>query len=116
MTPVAPAPLPVQPALEELDRLIREQQRDDTPFARPGRMDVSLDAFPSPDVPRGRLSASDPRHGTLHCAKVLLCKCVKCRRASADYQREYNRRKGTKTRFVCACCGSTDVRRERVGS
>ena len=99
--------------MTELERLIADQEHD----ARFGDRVFSLshDAWPSgPDLPQARLRVTDPRHGTLYGAKVLKCKCARCRAASAAYQREYNRRRGTKTRFVCACCGSTDVRRERI--
>jgi hypothetical protein len=101
--------------VSELTDLITSQEKDDTHRV----YSLSLDAFPSgADVvhlrPRG--IASDPRHGTLSMAKRYGCKCEKCREASAKYQREYNRRRGTKTQFVCACCGSTDIKREKRGA
>lgn len=101
----------------EIDRLVDDQARD----ARSFRVhSLSVDAFPSgADVvyqPR-RLTAHDDRHGTLSMSKRYGCTCAKCRAASAAYQRDYNRRRGTaKTRFVCACCGSTDVRREAIAA
>ena len=97
--------------MTELETLIAEQAKDDTYRVH----SISVDAWHSGvDTPRPRLRAHDSRHGTLYCAKVLHCKCKKCREASAKYQREYNRRHRT-TRYVCACCGSDDIRREKVG-
>ena len=96
--------------MNELETLIAEQAKDDTYRV----YSLSHDAWPSgPDAPRPRQLVTDPRHGTLSMAKRYGCTCAKCRAASAAYQRDYNRRKGTKIYFVCACCGSTDVRRQR---
>jgi len=95
-----------------LDKLIAEQAKDDTYHVH----SLSLDAFPSgADVVqvRRKLKLAATPHGTLTGAKVFKCKCEKCRAASAAYQRAYNRRHRT-TRYVCACCGSDDVRRERL--
>lgn len=100
--------------MSELAALIAEQEKDDTYCV----YSISVDAWPSgaDAVHHARkLKLATIPHGTLTGAKVFKCKCDDCRAASAKYQREYNRRKGPKTRFVCACCGSLDVRRERVG-
>lgn len=103
------------PLQSDLQQLIDEQQRDDATYRVYG---LSVDQFAAgADIvhePR-RLTAHDDRHGTLAMAKRHGCKCPKCRAASATYQRDYNRRRGTaKTRFVCACCGGTDVKREPI--
>jgi len=95
--------------MTELDRLIAEQERDSRSFQV---FSISHDAWPSrPDAPKSRQLAHDDRHGTLSMAKRYGCKCAKCREASAKYQRDYNRRRGQKTQFVCSCCGSNDVKR-----
>ena len=78
--------------MSELELLIAEQAKDDH-----YRIDlngtISLDAIPSgADMPRGRQTVSDERHGSLYCYVKLRCRCAKCRNASAEYARTRRRR------------------------
>ena len=96
--------------MSELEALIAAQEKDDTYRVQ----SVSVDAWPSGadivHVPRKLKLAAIP-HGTLTGAKWFRCKCDECRAASAAHARDLRRRKGTKTKYVCQCCGSDNVRR-----
>ena len=96
--------------MNELERLVDEQQRDDTYRV----WSISIDAIPAgADIVqrRRRQTVTDPRHGTLACYVGLRCRCSKCRTASAAYARERRRRQSE--RLCVDGCGRTVSRRAR---
>lgn len=109
--------------MSELERLIAEQEADDTDFVRPEPQTVSLEAvgeyiggndtyfadtendhYSFGNEVNGVYSFLDPQkgdvlvgsaswHGTLHGARNKKCKCVKCVEAGKIYQRKLRQRK-----------------------
>lgn len=109
--------------MSELERLVAEQQADDTFFARPEPQSVSLEnvdeyigasdtyfagsedeEYSFGDEPDGVYSFLEPQkgeilvagaswHGTPYGYRRKKCKCVPCTEANRDYQRELRARR-----------------------
>ena len=104
----------MNPELEEqleLDRLIEEQEKDDSStYVSPERgheNDVDIDGLENSLTTDGEgevvsfivpekgavLCGGASYHGTLYGARRLKCKCVRCKAAAAQYQRELRAKK-----------------------